>query len=786
LLMYIALVTITQGQIYELAPLIVILILIVAAAGLTRGADIFSLFGIGTLMGLAGGMGSGGAGRGLKGASVQRRIAKSFKKLGSPVSGQLGKLAKSAAKKKFAQFKAGRKTALQQKLTVMRALHGRATGVPSQQAVRINPGYIRFSTSAIGAAAAVGSGLYMSQRQGQQPQMAQQISQRAQGGGTATTLTMRNKLAGESVPRQMAQKIPIPIVRPAAVASGWALGYVGVPGYRDNLSVRMANAAYKADVQSVKAFERQIREQYGAEGLAEFRSMINADVVAAAKPGTTVKTAAEAYKGGAIAGTVGLLGSIIYHGGTQDRRDQMIEERQNLYNWQKTNWQEAKDRIDNGVPRPGDFAIAESKPKPFDAGKKLFDFSSHSGDTISEVNKKITESGGAMTVEQIREHVRDSFQASEASKAAAKVKADDATKAEEDAFNRHLAGRMGLGEDQASRLSLSDREKEIFRDLYAGTYETEKRLKASSEALSDTKSEYGALRDSRNTALHDAEKERDAAIAAADANTSRAEFNAMKSESEAKYNRATQTVTSIYSVPPAIPAGGDINDQMREALDQIKDARKSIADSISTSNATVSELEEVGAAHKKFASTMEGISSDAKSEFGMRTVAGEESNPTIATQINYRQAVLLQKQDELRTAIDEITAAGNVPPPPTSPLIKELGATKAELQKLEDERKRNDDEAEVALAESRVMQTKAYKSESEERKARKDVGKEIENLRPDQDRLKDMDHELYQKQLDLEAKLKPPPEPAEGLGLGPPDMGPGKKLKKEQGYGYGY
>ncbi|MGC8687494.1 MAG: hypothetical protein ACP5RM_02220 [Candidatus Micrarchaeia archaeon] len=52
------------GAIYTFIPIIIILILIAAAAGLTRGMDVFALFGIGTLMGMASG-GSRGAGKGL-------------------------------------------------------------------------------------------------------------------------------------------------------------------------------------------------------------------------------------------------------------------------------------------------------------------------------------------------------------------------------------------------------------------------------------------------------------------------------------------------------------------------------------------------------------------------------------------------------------------------------------------------------------------------------------------------------------------------------------------------
>ncbi len=45
----------TLGAIYALIPLIIILILIAAAAGSTRGASIFEIFGISALVGIGGG-----------------------------------------------------------------------------------------------------------------------------------------------------------------------------------------------------------------------------------------------------------------------------------------------------------------------------------------------------------------------------------------------------------------------------------------------------------------------------------------------------------------------------------------------------------------------------------------------------------------------------------------------------------------------------------------------------------------------------------------------------------
>ncbi|MDE1811129.1 MAG: hypothetical protein KGH66_03745, partial [Candidatus Micrarchaeota archaeon] len=53
------------GAIYALIPLVVIVVLIAAAAGLARGASIFQFFGFDALIGLASGVGAGAAGKGL-------------------------------------------------------------------------------------------------------------------------------------------------------------------------------------------------------------------------------------------------------------------------------------------------------------------------------------------------------------------------------------------------------------------------------------------------------------------------------------------------------------------------------------------------------------------------------------------------------------------------------------------------------------------------------------------------------------------------------------------------
>ncbi|MGC8652107.1 MAG: hypothetical protein ACP5UH_02555 [Candidatus Micrarchaeia archaeon] len=70
-MLVIAQVLLSIGAIYAFIPIIIILILIAAAAGLMRGTDIFAFFGIGTLMGMASGAGRG-AGKGFSGGNKYR------------------------------------------------------------------------------------------------------------------------------------------------------------------------------------------------------------------------------------------------------------------------------------------------------------------------------------------------------------------------------------------------------------------------------------------------------------------------------------------------------------------------------------------------------------------------------------------------------------------------------------------------------------------------------------------------------------------------------------------
>ncbi|MGC8669564.1 MAG: hypothetical protein ACP5TL_00200 [Candidatus Micrarchaeia archaeon] len=75
------------GAIYAFIPIIVILILIGAAAGLMRGSDIFALFGIGAMLGIASGAGKN-AGKGMTAGNAYRSTPSSL--IPSNIFGSLG------------------------------------------------------------------------------------------------------------------------------------------------------------------------------------------------------------------------------------------------------------------------------------------------------------------------------------------------------------------------------------------------------------------------------------------------------------------------------------------------------------------------------------------------------------------------------------------------------------------------------------------------------------------------------------------------------------------------
>jgi hypothetical protein len=66
----------TTPSLYDLAPIVLIIIFIVAAAGVTKGGDIFQFFGVASLLGITGGVGGGGAGKGLRTGKPSTRAAR--------------------------------------------------------------------------------------------------------------------------------------------------------------------------------------------------------------------------------------------------------------------------------------------------------------------------------------------------------------------------------------------------------------------------------------------------------------------------------------------------------------------------------------------------------------------------------------------------------------------------------------------------------------------------------------------------------------------------------------
>ena len=99
--------SLTLGSAWTLAPIIVVFVLIIAAAGLTRGGDFFSFLGIGALLGITSGVGKGGAGKGLRSASAigRRSIKKNVKSM-NPLKKKAEKLGKASAIAKIRQKQA--------------------------------------------------------------------------------------------------------------------------------------------------------------------------------------------------------------------------------------------------------------------------------------------------------------------------------------------------------------------------------------------------------------------------------------------------------------------------------------------------------------------------------------------------------------------------------------------------------------------------------------------------------------------------------------------------------
>ncbi len=97
------------GAIYAFIPIVIIIILIAAAAGLTRGKDLFAIFGLGALIGFG-----GAAGRGMgKGISKGPQIPKGTQKMAIGVGGiaSLGAVGAAAKAKEKLTGKSNEKKA---------------------------------------------------------------------------------------------------------------------------------------------------------------------------------------------------------------------------------------------------------------------------------------------------------------------------------------------------------------------------------------------------------------------------------------------------------------------------------------------------------------------------------------------------------------------------------------------------------------------------------------------------------------------------------------------------
>lgn len=125
----------TTYHVTDIMPIALVFLLIAASAGLTRGADLFSMFGVGAMMGLGSSAHGGATGKGIN-ASHAATMALGAKKHAAGVGaigGALGKRAFSKAKKKIAAARNAKKEAKAQaqKDKAMKAMAaGATTGAP--------------------------------------------------------------------------------------------------------------------------------------------------------------------------------------------------------------------------------------------------------------------------------------------------------------------------------------------------------------------------------------------------------------------------------------------------------------------------------------------------------------------------------------------------------------------------------------------------------------------------------------------------------------------------------
>jgi hypothetical protein len=294
---WITLVTITQSQIYQLAPLVIIMILIIAAAGLTRGTDIFSLFGIGALFGMTGSIGSKGAGRGFGASNVRGRIASQFKRTGSAMFKTAGKSTKkkfsvTGAYSKYAMKKAQLQSAKlqiikqQSKLAGAIAQHNRMAGPTGMIPMSVGANAARKAMTRITGTSPLN--MKMNEKRAELEQLAQKrgplsiqekfrlwkLSQQVYGHG-----------ANQQGIGYYMRAVPLIGAPLSWVASG--LSVAGVPGARPGLLKRSESEKRKNDKELVNEYERQllIADPTGA-ALSQFRQQAQSF---ASKPKTPPK-----------------------------------------------------------------------------------------------------------------------------------------------------------------------------------------------------------------------------------------------------------------------------------------------------------------------------------------------------------------------------------------------------------------------------------------------------------------------------------------------------------------
>ncbi len=157
-------VVLSFNAILPLVPVIIIAILIIAAAGLTRGVDMFALLGLGSLIGLGGraggGVGRAGTGKGISGVKYSGNViarGKAIKKAGgiaafskagqrkaksygkSKLSGMLSSMRGAAAAKRTAQ------TNLLQRSGVRMAVPQARTPTKTYPRLAAQPGRLTFN-----------------------------------------------------------------------------------------------------------------------------------------------------------------------------------------------------------------------------------------------------------------------------------------------------------------------------------------------------------------------------------------------------------------------------------------------------------------------------------------------------------------------------------------------------------------------------------------------------------------------------------------------------------------